>query len=417
VWLAAQFELPGTLDDAAFRRALSRFVERHDGLHTGFEVSDKGAERVIFSPAKVAFELSSPVAVDDSESLRGLLRERFTAECDPLTAPAYMFATVEHEGYFSVFASFDHTLVDAISLAIVVADLAHMYEEEINDTSEPLPKAGSFMEYCVLENERKDEPISQEILDEYARFFEAAGGTPPVFPLDLGVAPGEVAPQGADMRDLLDTDATERFALECKEQGVSVFTGTMTAMAMAVHQMGGPEKLPLQFPLHTRREPQWAKAVGWLTTGGPMIACGDGDFATSAPQTHVSFRDGLRLSASRMSEATAALGDAVQRTHTDTFMVSYIDYRAMASEEACSMLSAHHISNVTVADNAQFWISRTESGLSLRSRFPDTEQGRATMAEFLTRVEVILAGQADALAPELPFHVAAAEPHRVLHEV
>ncbi|XGU19849.1 hypothetical protein ACETU7_36065 [Rhodococcus sp. 3Y1] len=98
----------------------------------------------------------------------------------------------------------------------------------------------------------------------------------------------------------------------------------------------------------------------------------------------------MTLEGVTMAQVRDALGDKIRRTRTDVFMVSYIDYRKLPGTDDHDLLNAHHISNVTVADDAQFWISRTNRGLSLRSRFPDTETANETMVNFLTELDRIL---------------------------
>ena len=67
-------------------------------------------------------------------------------------------------------------------------------------------------------------------------------------------------------------------------------------------------------------------------------------------------------------------------------MVSYIDYRTLPGARLHESIAAHHISNVSTADDAQFWISRTDRGLALRTRYPDTDRARRTMRAFIDDV-------------------------------
>jgi len=42
-----------------------------------------------------------------------------------------------------------------------------------------------------------------------------------------------------------------------------------------------------------------------------------------------------------------------------------------------------HISRATPVDDVQLWFARTDDGLALRTRFPDTPIGRGVIEEFL----------------------------------
>ncbi|WP_240945270.1 condensation protein [Rhodococcus sp. HNM0569] len=400
VWMAAAFDLPGELDRDALELALRHFIARHDTLHSGFDVGPEHMHRVDFDPAQVAVTASTPVAIDDAGELRDHLRTHFTEVCDPLTYPAYTFATVERAGHHTVISAFDHTLVDGYSLVIALGELRSIYESfsgregscaggerDASDTAraltEKLGDAGSFLSYCRLESEQPAADPDDPRIGEWGRFYARCGGTAPSFPLDLGVEPGRPAPQGADVRELLGEADTAAFEELCVAGGGSLFTGTLTAIATALESMGASSVLPMQFPLHTRRDPQWANAIGWLTTSAPIVVEVDGDFVSSLRATHAAFRHALTLGGVTMSQVIDSLGSSYRRTRTDVFMVSYIDYRKLPGTADHERLNAHHISNVTMADDAQFWISRTTRGLALRSRFPDTAVANATIADFL----------------------------------
>lgn len=406
VWMAAAFDLPGWLDRDALARALAYFVRRHDTLQTGFEVVDDRLRRFDLDPADVAFVASDPVHTTSAEEVREHLRHRFTTVCDPLTFPAYVFATIERDTHYTVVSAFDHTLVDGYSLVIALGELRQIYERlssgasplraenEVTeaDVTRELGDPGSFLRYCELESIAPVTDVDDPRVREWARFYERCGGTAPSFPIELGVEPGKPAPQGADVRPLADAALTDRFEEICLDTGGSLFTGLLTAMGLAVHSINGKTRLPLQFPLHTRQDPQWANALGWLTTSAPLTVeiTPDGDFQSSLAHTHASFRTALTLKGVSMAQVREALGDGYRRTRTDVFMVSYIDYRRLPGTEDHDELNAHHISNVTVADDAQFWISRTNKGLALRSRFPETPTARHSVSQFLETLQRVL---------------------------
>ncbi|MEV0946006.1 condensation domain-containing protein [Rhodococcus sp. NPDC049939] len=402
VWMAAAFDLPGHLDRTALEQALMHFIRRHDTLQSGFDVNADSMLRVDLDPEDITVVSSESVATSSSDELRDHLRTRFTLACDPLTFPAYMFATVERDSHYTVISAFDHTLVDGYSLVIALGELRQIYQKlahpggsaEVteDDLLTELGDPGSFLRYCELEADAPVTELGDPRVREWARFYERCGGTAPSFPIDLGVEAGDPAPQGADVRPLLDAADTERFEQICLESGGSLFTGALTAMGMAVHAINGVTRMPLQFPLHIRQDPQWENAIGWLTTSAPLTVelTPDADFQSSLAHTHASFRTALTLKGVSMAQVREALGDGYRRTRTDVFMVSYIDYRKLRGTEDHVELNAHHISNVTVADDAQFWISRTHRGLALRSRFPETPTARRAVTEFLARLEEIL---------------------------
>lgn len=399
VWMAAAFDTSGPLDHDALATAFTHFIGRHDALRSGFDVNPDAVQRLVFDIDNVSLAKSAPLDFASSAALREHLRRRFTLECDPLTFPSYLFATIERDSGSTVVCAFDHTVVDGYSLAIAVDELHRTYRHLVihpdADVALELANPGSFMQYCTQESqESQSQPVRDndpQVL-EWGRFYSGCGGTSPTFPLDLGVEPARPAPQAADVRPLTSAYDTDRFEEACRLRGASLFTGMLTVMGMAIARQGGPNRIPLLFPLHTRRDPRWSNSIGWLTTSGPLTieVAEDHDFDASLAATHASFRTALTLAGISMSKVHAALGDAHRRTRTDIFMVSYIDYRTLAGNEAHESVNAHHISNVTVTDDAQFWISRTSKGLALRSRFPATDTAYATIDRFLSSTKTLM---------------------------
>ncbi|QNG18810.1 condensation protein [Rhodococcus triatomae] len=401
VWMAGSFDVPGQPDPDTLRRTFDTFIRRHDALWTGFDVHPDRIERHIVSPDALGLERSAPREFTDTTALRNHLRDRFTRVCDPLTFPAFLFATVERDTRTTIIAAFDHTIVDGYSLAIAVRELSTIHEILAFDPEATaaevdalLGPAGSFMAFCETEHQAGREATvttGDPRVRAWAKFYDDCGGTAPSFPLDLGVEAGRPVAQASDVQTVLGGAESDRFEEHCLRAGGTMFTGILAALAMALRLEGGPDRLPLQFPLHTRRDPRWENAVGWLTTSAPLtVPITEGDFATTLVDTHAAFRSALTLGGLSMGQIHAGVGERYRRTRTDLFMASYIDYRRLAGSERHGELNAHHISNVTVCDDAQFWVSRTGGGLSLRSRFPNTATGHTTIGRFVARLSAVL---------------------------
>ena len=186
------------------------FIRRHDTLQTGFDVSPDAMARVDLDPEDITVVASESSVTTSPHELRDHLRYRFTEACDPLTFPAYLFATIERDSHYTVVSAFDHTLVDGYSLVIALGELRQIYQRLIGlggsavlteaDLTKELGDPGSFLRYCELEAETPVTEIGDPRVREWARFYERCGGTAPSFPLDLGVEAGRPAPQGADVR-------------------------------------------------------------------------------------------------------------------------------------------------------------------------------------------------------------------------
>ncbi|WP_428849438.1 hypothetical protein C5142_06845 [Rhodococcus sp. BGS-1C] len=388
VWIAAAFEVPGRLDVDAATWAISQFIERHAALRTTFTASTShgdgpGIGRRVHNAADVRVGHPTEREFDDGDGLASHLRARLDAACHPSRHPSYCFAAVDRCESSTIVCGFDHAHVDAVSITVAVEELSALYQAYSSGGTAELDPAGSFVEYCALEADTPAVPLSDRRIAAWSRFVSDCGGGAPSFPFDLGVAPGEKAPQETTVHALASAVATQSFEQHCRTLGAGMFAAVAAAMAQACVKIGGPRRLPLLFPLHTRHEKRFAHAVGWFTTNAPMTVTVGNSFADTLESARSEFRAALPLATVPISRILGALGDEFVRTREDVFMISYVDYRSLPGAGA-SARRAHHISNVTTADDAQFWISRTDEGLSLRARFPDTPRAHRVVQQFAT---------------------------------
>ncbi|MEE3849157.1 condensation domain-containing protein [Gordonia sp. LSe1-13] len=405
-WLATAFRVTGRIDRRALSRAYHALITRHGTLHSSFTRCDNRIVRMEYDPSTLRLIENPGVRATDDCAMQHALWASLDAACHPFGFPAYLLGAIDRHDESTIICGFDHAHVDAYSMSIIVDDLHRLYHGyrrmPAEFSAESLMMSGSFVDYCAEEAEMTDISDSDPRLKAWLRFFDECERRPPTFPLDLGVPPGQTATQAADVRPLLGRSDTERFAAFCRRNGSSVYGGILSAMALAVRDLGGGRELPLLFPMHTRRSEPWRNAVGWFTTNAPIrVVAGDGP-AVTVQQTGPALRRAVELGGIPVSQVIAALG-GLRRERNDIFMVSYVDYRTLPAATLRDELDAHHISNVTTADDAQFWVSRTRGGLSIRSRYPDTPTGRATITSFLDQVRVVLdaaiAAPTDLLVP------------------
>ncbi|MBY6412495.1 hypothetical protein HQ346_12500 [Rhodococcus sp. BP-252] len=393
VWIAVAFDVPGRIDVDALSWAFEQFVERHPALRTSFFADDTGVRRRVHAPSEVEAGHPQRTPMLDPSELSTHVRARMNALCHPSRSPSYSLAAVDRPDTSTILCGFDHAHVDAMSMTVAAEEIAALYASRRTGRPHALETVGSFVEYCRGEADTPAADLADPRVADWARFVDECGGTTPAFPFDLGVPLGQSAPQATAVHTIASADRAERFEAGCRDLGAGMFTGVVAALAQASSNIGGPKRFPLLFPLHTRRDPQWARAVGWFTTNAPMTVTVGADFDETVTNAHASFRAALPLAAVPIPRVLEALGQKFRRTRNDVFMVSYIDYRGVPGAD-CARSNAHHISNVTTADDAQFWVSRTSNGLSLRSRFPDTPEARRVVENVATELAQVLAAHA-----------------------
>lgn len=395
VWIAVAFDVDGPIDIEALTSAFSAFVRRHPALRTSFAARDGVVGRRVYEPHEVDVAAPTSVTIDNSEALTEHLRAQLNVLCHPTRIPSYSFAAVSRTSRSTVVCGFDHAHVDAVSMTVAAEEISRLYAAHRLQDAAALPEVGSFVDFCAAEIAAPVVDLTDPRLQAWSNFFASCGNRTPEFPFALGVPSGSRAPQATTVHHLADAAEASAFEQTCRTLGAGSFASIAAAMAQASSDIGGPGTLPLLFPLHTRREARYEHAIGWFTTNAPMSIEVFETFADTLASAQSSFRDALELGTVPIPRVLEAVGDTLTRGRDDVFMISYVDYRRLPGADATGR-NAHHISNVTTADDAQFWVSRTGDGLALRSRFPDTTQAHIVIERFVRAlVSVVRAAASD----------------------
>lgn len=353
VWLAACFEVDGPIDAGALAAAFRSLLARHSALQCEFR---SATSAVRHDPARLAVRQRPVPAGDTTTRLRTLLDR----ECAPFAYPAFALAAVSRPDRSTVVCGFDHAHVDAHSIALVARDLGALYR------GAELPVTSSFLTRVVEWSEAP--AVADPAMASWWGFLDAIDYRLPVFPLDIGLPEGETAVQATDRRLLADAETAADLGEAAERAGTTTYGALLSTMASALDSGA----LPVLVPVQTRR-PEDADAVGWFTTTVPAWADPDltrmGEHLRGARE-----RAGLPL-----DQVLAALPRPLHAARRDVFMVSYVDYRRLPGEG-----SAQHVSGTSPADDVQLWLSRTDEGIHLRTRFPDVAAAHRAVGRFLT---------------------------------
>ena len=289
-WLGTAFEVRGHLEQEPFRRALERWIDRHEPLRSHVALGGDaaaGAHRRT-APAgavSVRYVRHLPSAPDDiREHLEQLL-----ADCtEPHTWQAYVFATLEPEdadasgSSFTVFFAADPAVADAYSVVLVAHEITALYEQERSGRPAGLFPVGSYIDFGAAERTDAADLAGDHEAVRIWRDALTAGGGMPEFPLPLGPRPVEGSPQRRLSVRMLDDERANRFAARCREAGHGFFAGTLACLARAAVELAGIELFRTIAPAHTRSGPMWAGALGWFVGLRPVEidTTGTADFAT-----------------------------------------------------------------------------------------------------------------------------------------
>src|SRR5690606_18470320 len=187
-WLGTAFEVAGPLDTERFRRALQRWIDRHEPLrshaHLAEEQSGGGLVRRTAPPGRVSVR---PIRHDpaDPGTIHDHLLGLFDDYTTPHLWPSYVFATLERtpdgnaddagsakdtDERFTVFFGADHSIIDGYSVVLVAHEISALYEEERTGRAADLFPVGSYIDFGAAE---RDESAQ---LDDHDRSEERRVG-------------------------------------------------------------------------------------------------------------------------------------------------------------------------------------------------------------------------------------------------
>ncbi|MET0821878.1 MAG: condensation domain-containing protein [Aeromicrobium sp.] len=382
VWLAAVFDVDGPIDAEALEHAYREVVARHSALQCGAEVVGGELLGVRHDAASLTWTRIEHGQTSSVDRTRDLVRAELDRACSPLTYPAFWPAAVSRPDRSTIVLGLDHLHADAYSLVVLVDDLHALYDAAVAGQASPdLPRAACF----VSELDRAPRRVSaqDDRLAAWHDFLRAHDHRLPTFPISLGVEPGERVAQHTEVRHLADADVADAVGVHSRHHGGTTSSAVLAGLAIAVGDLGGPERLAVLAPVHTRVTEQDRRAVGWYTTTTPveLTARRDGCLALT---------DGAAAVAASRAMADVPLDQVLEtasgplvRERTDVFMASYLDYRRLPGHRDLVRRRAHHVSAPTLADDLQVWISRTDGGLDVRARMPDTSAARQVVSALL----------------------------------
>ncbi|MGZ8179312.1 condensation domain-containing protein [Williamsia sp. SKLECPSW1] len=377
-WLAVTVEIRSTtVDPDRLAAAFATVTDHHEVLRSHFEIDPDGApRRHLHERGSISLTPVGPPRTVDAQGVRDELASA-VAGCTASTPATHVLAVVEGDDVSTVICAFDHCYVDAHSLAVIAEDVVTAYE------GSPLPAAGSFLDHIAETAALPHPPADDPGLLGWADFLASTGHTVPDYPLDLGVAPGEFAPSRIHVARVLTRDEADAHTASGTRRGVRTYPMLLTCLAEATRAAGGPDRLPVVLPVHTRTDGDSSRSVGWCVANAPVVidagpaVGGDREAVLRAATAAVT--DALPLAGVDLTTVYGTFGHLLRKPRHDVFMVSYLDYRRF---ERLPSLHARHVSSDGRADDLQLWFWRDDTGISVRARFPDT----AVAAPLITAV-------------------------------
>ncbi|MFE7225717.1 condensation domain-containing protein [Nocardioides sp. NPDC057577] len=387
VWLAAAFDVEGPIEPVALSRTWRAFLARHGSLQLEVVAGSEGPRALRHHPGTLTWSVATVGHTSTVEETRAALHAALDERCGPFAYPAFLPAAISRPDRSTIVLGMDHLHCDAHSVAVAVDELAHLYAAFTESGEEPsLPPVTSFLD-AVAEGDDGPAWVAADdpLLRGWSEFLSGRDHRLPAFPLPLGLEPGERATQATAVAPLADAALMERIGTRARNSGASTYAAVLAALATAISDLGGGDRLDTMAPVSTRSAEALTRSIGWYTTTVPLtVPASLTDLGLAEAGDAV--RQGVRLGSVPLDQVLGSLTEPLVQTRSDVFVVSWVDYRHVPGGSAHLDLDAQHISASTQADDVQIWFARTHTGLAVRVRYPDTTVAAASVAALLDRL-------------------------------
>ncbi|MEU9192979.1 hypothetical protein [Streptomyces hundungensis] len=313
----------------------------------------------------------------DGASVRRQIEAFFDRNTQPLGWPQMVFATVEGTDGTTVFIGADHGVVDGYTLAMIPGQIRDALDGRAQD-----PFGQQSLECAAEERKLGGVPSAEpELAAPWRSLLDDARGRTPAFPLPLGASESPNAQRSA-YRWLLDGSATTRFATASRAAGGTTAAGLLACLALATARVSGERCLSL-ISLANTRPRKWRSAPGWFVGLHPVRipAVPGADFAGTVVLAAAELRRRGPGPESSLPHISRMLRTEIH----PRFVVSYLDVRRVAGrpphpQDAMLRSRIHSPAEVYV------WLTRSDRGVHLSARFPDTPLARTGVGRFVQAV-------------------------------
>ncbi|GGW76507.1 non-ribosomal peptide synthetase [Streptomyces caelestis] len=240
--VALRITLSGDLDTAALRTALTRLVERHEGLRTRLARSGNGWEQQVLRPGPVQLPIEDLTARTEHERRRALDQASTRAAETPVDptrgTPMCLRLLRTGERTWVLLLVLHHSACDGWSVSLLLKELAALYGSALRGEPHTLPPVQCQpAQYARWQREQADEAADERKLDFWLRELDGVPFTVGL-PLDR---PRPEQPSGRGGAVMFTVPADVRSAVErlARQRGTTPFVVTAAALGRLLAQKSG----------------------------------------------------------------------------------------------------------------------------------------------------------------------------------
>ncbi|WP_437681732.1 amino acid adenylation domain-containing protein [Sorangium sp. So ce131] len=264
-------EMHGPLDVDRLRRAVALLAERHDALR--IHVAEDGSHQVVSPRAEVALEVVGCAAASEAEAegkaARWLDARRVHLELHRGPLVGFTLLSLNDHRHVLVVDG-HHIVIDGLSLAVMLEDLAELYNalcEGRAPALAPAPPHGAFAahEQTYLASARAG-------VDEDFFRTRFPGGIEPTELPTSRPRPEVFTFAGARHEIALDPEVWRRLKEAGRHQGCTPFMLLLAGYVLLIARLAGREDIVVGFPVAGRSFEGGERFVGYCTHLAPFRA-------------------------------------------------------------------------------------------------------------------------------------------------
>ncbi|MCF3102392.1 hypothetical protein IPZ58_12470 [Streptomyces roseoverticillatus] len=372
-WIGVSFAV-GRAGRHQIGAAISAWLRAHEHLRSRLVPAPGRCVRRTLPACAVTLRQEDIGVFADGASVRRQIEAFFDRNAHPLGWPHVVFATVEDADGTTVFAGADHGVMDGYTLAMIPGQIRDALAGRAEDLTGP-----TYLDFGAEERNLIGRmPAGPEHTAPWRTLLGDTRGGTPAFPLPLGASEAPDTQRSA-YRWLLDGPAATRFAAASHAGGGTTAAGLLACLALAAARVSDERHLSV-ISLANARPDKWRSAPGWFVGLHPVRipAAPRADFAGTVTLAAAE----LRRRGPGPGSSLPHISRMLRREIHPKFVVSYLDVRRVPGtppRPRDTMLRSRIHSPAEV----YVWLTRSDRGVHLSARFPDTAVARANLGRFI----------------------------------
>lgn len=265
--MATALRLIGTLDVQALRLSLDEIVRRHEVLRTTLPSYEGVPVQRIAPEAKFQLpliDLSSLPEVEREAEARRMVREEASAPFDLAQGPLFRakllrLGDAEHLVLFTM----HHIISDGWSMAILVREVATLYESFMGEQPSPLAELPiQYADYSVWQRNW----LRGEVLERHLEYWRAQlAGAPAVTELPTDrPRPPVMRFRGAWEDVALPAELSKAINALSRREGATLFMTLLTAFQVLLHRYSGQSDIVIGSPIAGRNRTEIEGLIGFF---------------------------------------------------------------------------------------------------------------------------------------------------------